>query len=196
MVMLLGLMGVQMPANAQTFFKIIVDIASFDFFDTEDMINNLLDLEEKEPYKMHLKDAGFSSAYFLVNIGTQVFVFSGLLIVNFAFMCLSRINCRNATCRRGVKNGHRYFRDALVATVIESYIVIAICSVIGLHALGFTSFGETVQSTSAIIAAIVVVLMPVSTLVLYMFWDVINPHAQINKQFNVYLADLPLDKGR
>jgi hypothetical protein len=88
MVMLLGLMDVQMPANAQTFFKLIVDIASFDFFDTEDIINGALRLEEKEPYQSHLQDAGFGSAYFLVNIGTQLFVFGTLLIVNVAFICL------------------------------------------------------------------------------------------------------------
>jgi hypothetical protein len=42
MVLLYGMMDVQMPANAETFFEVIASIASFDFFSTEEIVNNAL----------------------------------------------------------------------------------------------------------------------------------------------------------
>jgi hypothetical protein len=61
---------VQMPANAETFFGVIASIASFDFFSTEEIVNSALGLESKEPYEMRFYEAGFSSGYFLNNLGT------------------------------------------------------------------------------------------------------------------------------
>lgn len=42
MVLLYGMMDVQMPANAMQFFSMIAQIASFDFFSTENIINGAL----------------------------------------------------------------------------------------------------------------------------------------------------------
>ena len=47
---LMPLMKVTLPENAQTFFLSIFQIAAFDFYDTNDLLHNLLDIPVTEPY--------------------------------------------------------------------------------------------------------------------------------------------------
>jgi len=160
------------------------------------MINNALELESVGPYDAHLSDIGFTSAYFFNNIGTQLFVFFALILMFAVFSILNFFGWRNSTCRRGIRKGHQTFKDMLIATAIECYIMLAICSIIAFHKLGFDSFGEIIQSSTAIIAFTAVVLLPLSLVILYCCWDVIRPAENINIGFNVFLRDLPIEKGK
>lgn len=59
LVLLYGMMKIKFPPNAQAFFNVIVQIAAFDFFDTEDYVNKFLKIQHVDPYDLRFADLGF-----------------------------------------------------------------------------------------------------------------------------------------
>ena len=75
---MLPLMHVGLPLNAEEFFKIIFSIAGFDFYDTNDILHNGLNIEPTEAYLSDLPTANFEaiglvSMYMVNNMGTLIF---------------------------------------------------------------------------------------------------------------------------
>ena len=59
LVLFYGMMNFKFPPNAQIYFNIIVQIAAFDFFDTEDIVNNFLKIKHVDPHDDRFVDLGF-----------------------------------------------------------------------------------------------------------------------------------------
>ena len=78
---MMPLFCVLMPANAKDFFKTIFQIAAFDFVDLTDFYSNLFNIEPTEAIDDNFDEIGFSSRYFLVNMGTLGFFFLIYLIL-------------------------------------------------------------------------------------------------------------------
>jgi hypothetical protein len=48
-----------MPANVQMYFNILYQIASFDFFTTEDVVDRFLQIKPAEPFLPRFAELGF-----------------------------------------------------------------------------------------------------------------------------------------
>jgi ABC-type maltose transport system permease subunit len=131
-----------MPANAMTYFSMIASIASFDFFSTEETINKALRIESLDPFDMRFTDYGFSSGYFLNNLGTQLFVFLALMIAYVIVRCARKLRWRKA--RHILENFQVWLRNTLIVATVESYVLILICCLISFNSMHFDSFGAIV----------------------------------------------------
>ena len=63
-----------MPANAGMFFNQLTAIAAFDIIETNEFLNDLLDLLPKEPVNEKFETIGLETVYFMNNLGTFVIV--------------------------------------------------------------------------------------------------------------------------
>ena len=62
-------MGVIMPGVTLNFVKQIFQIAAFDVYETNDMLNDILGIPPTEPYDERI---GLDSRYYLNNMGTML----------------------------------------------------------------------------------------------------------------------------
>jgi len=142
---LLPLMKVTLPENAQTFFQSIFQIAAFDFYDTNDLLHSLLDIPETEPYNESFEELGFESRYVLNNMGTMIFFYLAFpllaLLQKILFVCRKSCNCAMNTAR---KLRRMLYYSWVLTMVFESYSLIAICCLIAFPVLSFDSWGLAV----------------------------------------------------
>lgn len=72
MIVMMPLFQISMPSNAGLFFKQVMEIAAFDFYDFTDIILDLFEIEATDPIDNNFEAVGFESQYFLINMGTMV----------------------------------------------------------------------------------------------------------------------------
>ena len=138
-------MKVQLPANAAIFFKSIFQIAAFDFYDLNDIINSLLQIEPTEPFNENFEDIGFESRYIINNMGTMIFFYifyPSLIIFEKA---ISR--CKNSSlCCNRFQSSLRssLYYNVLITGLFESYALISICCLIHIPVISFDSYGLSV----------------------------------------------------
>ena len=146
---LLPLCRVTLPADATVFFKHIFEIAAFAFYDTNDLIYNGLDTEPGEPFNDNMEDLGFDTQYMLNNMGSMV-VFYLLypplaLISHISLKLKDRFDFCLMT-RRYLRE--RIYYGVIIVVIFETYVVVALCCVISLPALEFSSSGLAVYYTN------------------------------------------------
>ena len=61
------LFKIKLPANALLIFEKIMEIAAFDIYEFDDILNKLLDVEPTGPYRIGFDTVGFESIYLLNN---------------------------------------------------------------------------------------------------------------------------------
>lgn len=76
---------VPMPSNAVTFFAKLLQIASFDFVNTEKAFNKILHLNSTGPLTDQLGNLGYSSTLFINNLGTFGVMFIIYIVSLIAF---------------------------------------------------------------------------------------------------------------
>jgi len=67
--------NVALPANAGYFFRIVLQIASFDIIDVDWYYRKLFRLPPTEPVNINFNMLGFESTYYISNLGTLVLVY-------------------------------------------------------------------------------------------------------------------------
>ena len=88
LIVLIPLFRIILPANAAGVFKILMDIAAFDFLGNFDLVSWILpNLEETEPINNNFEGLGFETLHFINNMGTGFFFFVvyflAILVTNF-----------------------------------------------------------------------------------------------------------------
>lgn len=139
-------------------------------------------------------DYGFSSGYFLNNLGTQLFIFLALIILHTVVRCARKLKWIKA--RYFLENSQLWTRNVLIVAAVESYVLILLCGLINLHDIHFGSFGETVQSLTAIGAFASAIGLTLPFILLYFNWDALVVKAYINKPFEIFVRELSIEKGR
>ena len=67
-----SLCNLTLPEDAAKFYRGIAQISSFDFYDTNDFINTVLNLESTKPFNDSFKEFGYTSVYAINNMGTMI----------------------------------------------------------------------------------------------------------------------------
>ena len=143
------LFRITMPANAALFFRSLMEIAAFDFYDFSDIVHELLQIEPTEAIDVNFEQIGFESQYFLVNIGSLLAIFliyaSCMPIVPMHKFC-------KGSCKKFCKNMHFaiYWR-VLITLINESYIFIVVCVLINIQVFSMDSYGLTVMSVLSVV---------------------------------------------
>jgi len=169
LVLLYSMMKIKFPPNAQAFFNVIVQIAAFDFFDTEDIINGFLKTEHVDPYDLRFADLGFQSGMFLNNLGTQLFIFLALFAAIIALKLLKLLRIKRI--HKWVNRAYTFVRNLLIGTLIESYAIISLSCLLAQKSVSFKSVGEIIQTTTALLSFVVLLLLFVPLFYMMKFWE-------------------------
>ena len=73
-IILLPLLSVSMPANTGMAFDQLTQIAAFDLLETNEFLNEQLELQPKEPLSTNFESSGYETTYFLNNLGSFAIV--------------------------------------------------------------------------------------------------------------------------
>ena len=158
---MLPLCKVNLPANAAKFFNSIFQIAAFDFYDLNEIIDSLLDLEVTDPLTPNFEKIGFESRGFLNNMGTMIFfyVFYPLLILLHKISSKFRNSSRCCRKTQSRLQGLLYYK-LLITVIFESYALVALCCLIQLPIISFETYGLTIQGLLAIIFSALLMTVP------------------------------------
>ena len=119
-----------MPANAGIYFNLLMQVAAFEFLQTEEFYFDMLDGAETKALSHNFEVIGFDSIWFMNNMG-----FMGICLLLFPVMYLIRpiLSCcegnRRVSKIRSYLHVNLYWSMPL-RFLIESYIIIVLCSLI------------------------------------------------------------------
>ena len=144
-IVMFSLLDVQLTANAGIFFHQMMQIASFDFFDTAPLLNALLALEENgNTINSNFKTLGYESIYVLHNLGTQLFLYVLYpFAILFTWLC-SKFKYSRTVSEWGTEQKKRLLYGFFISILTQSYSVLAVSCCINLKFLTWSSFGEVV----------------------------------------------------
>ena len=161
LIVLLPLMKVQLPSNAAIFFKSIFQIASFDFYDLNDIIHEVLDLEPTEPFNENFEDIGFESKYMINNMGTMIFFYILYPLLILIEKGIRKCKNRSLCCFRFQTSLRRsLYYNAMITGLFESYAVVSICCLIQFPIISFATYGLSIQAVVCIGFSIFIVAAP------------------------------------
>ena len=150
-----------MPANAGIYFNCLMQIAAFDFWETEEFYSEVLDGYETEPYTKNFGIIGFESMWFLNNMGLMGIV---LLLVPLIFLIrplLARCGDNVFVDRFRVFLKKNLFWSFFIRLMTEGYIIITLCIAINFNRLKWNHPWDSFNSSLTIIVATGMLLLPI-----------------------------------
>ena len=150
-----------MPANAGIYFNCLMQVAAFEFFETDDLFYDLNYGYETEPLTTNFGTIGFDSMWFLNNMSSM-----GILMVLFPLIFLiSPLLCccegnRFVSKIRSFLDRHLYWSFPL-RFMIESYTIVVLCCLINFKWLQTSELWDIINSTLSIAVFIMIVAVPI-----------------------------------
>jgi hypothetical protein len=142
---MMPLFNVILPANVQTYFNELFQIASFDFINTDPAVNWILDLNQTQPLNPKFDSLGFSSTFFLNNLGTLALIFMLYLISLLVFLPIDKLVHRFkwlAPLHHKLKKS--LFYNSLTGMLMESCLLLCVCAMINLEFASWSTYGKAI----------------------------------------------------
>lgn len=164
LIVMMPMFQIQMTSNVSIFFRNIMAIAAFDFFDIDEYVHDSFDIKPTEAVDVKFQLIGFESHYFIVNVGT-IFVFYLIYLLNLTVIYpLVRVCHQKA---RRCKTFKQKFRNkvmwsSLITLIDESYMILIVCLLINCRFLSTESAGLTVMSSLCIAFVCFSVILPLA----------------------------------
>lgn len=159
LMIMMPLFQITMPANAGLFFRSLMEIAAFDFYDFSDFVHDLFQVEPKETTDLNFEAIGFESKYFLVNIGSLAVIF--LVYVSCMPFVSQYRRCQRGRCKKICKRMNRsVFWGTLITLINESYIWIVVCVLINIQVFSTQGPGQTIMSYLTVFFLVASVVLP------------------------------------
>jgi len=158
------IINVSIPANAQVFFAGLLSFVTFDIIELGPYIRSGLNLPD-EPVLINdnFGYLGYSSGYFVINMGTLVIAIVYFVLMLFFYvvtMCVK--NEKFNRFRNWLTKGLLW--NSIISFIVESYMLISISSVTNFKKLEFKSVGTYVSSNLAMIGFVILVGYPLWSL--------------------------------
>jgi hypothetical protein len=191
-----GLFSAKLPFNALVFFGQLMYLAAFDLYDTNQFWHDSLGLTPTDAHNGKFLQMGFSSLYFLNNMGTLLWLpalYLALLLVNLVSSKMSKVRPESDTWRKVACWSTRCVQwNTLITIVKESFLVIILCVFISLPQLSLASVGLSVQSAASLVFAGLAFALPTMVLnTLTKDFKNIRKPSMMDK-FGSFYADLKL----
>ena len=116
--------NIMFPANVMEINQVLVDIANFEFFDSEKINQKLFKFPEEEPYNLNFQECGVMSQHFLLNMGFPLYIVLGhmtfVVIYFLLYLASLKLKCK---CFEKVIKFIRYylFWNGLIRLYMEIY---------------------------------------------------------------------------
>jgi len=120
-------------------------IAAFDFFETNEIVNSLLNLEDTDAINENYEALGFESTYFINNMGSMFIIFIMYPVLILLELLLRLMTKVCPTCADPwMYLRQKLYWNALIRLVFEGYSIISICCLIQIKYLSFETRGQTI----------------------------------------------------
>jgi hypothetical protein len=190
------LFKIKLPPNAGSYFGFIMQIAAFDILPTDDFYADYTNIEETDPINENFDSVGFSSLFFLYNLGSMAVaiislpLFALLIVIIKPFRCNSRVYRFHNKLRKYMIFGHP------ITVFCETYTVIAISSLINIKNASYETAGNKTSTVLAVIFCALCSLLPVVFGIILMkkFPYLMRP--RIKAKYGALYAQLNLKQGR
>ena len=131
------------PSNVTVFVSFLFTIASFELIDDIDpLFEKALMFEQSPPFQVQWEILGYKSTDFTVNMGFPFIVYVLQPILVLLISCLMK--SKNVKCIWikvfARKRYDEMIWNGFIRTFIETYIMVALCSIINIHAVHRSSF--------------------------------------------------------
>lgn len=163
LIVMMPLFQVVLPANAGLFFKAVMSIAAFDFYDFTDAVHMLFEVEPTDPIDSHFEAIGFESQYLLVNMGSLFigYIFYAMML----FFITPTARCCKKKCNCCVKFSKKTRRDtywgSLLTLLNESYVILTVCVLINIRIFSLESRGLAAMSFLSAFFLAFLILVPI-----------------------------------
>ena len=155
-----------MPANAMSVTKMIIEIATFELYPTEEMNQEMFYFPETEPYNLNFQECGYESQYFLENIGFPLYVMHGFIWLIIISLVLYLVNC---ICKYSLVSkiinrlGAFLYWNGLIRTYMELYQDLSLTAALNMHVVSWQSPFDWVIVTNkyALTALVIVIALPI-----------------------------------
>lgn len=159
------IINVKIPANAQLFFAALLGFVSFDVIELGPYIKAGLKLpEETDLINDNFGYLGYSSSYFVINLGTLLIPM--VYFITMLFFYAGTVCVKNEKFNR-VRNWltKDLLWNSIISFIIESYMIVCISSITNFKKFEFNSLGTVVSSNLAMIGLIILIIYPLWSLV-------------------------------
>lgn len=143
---LLPLLHASMPANCGNFFNEISKIAAFDIFEIGEYVDEYFNLDFQNPVNEKFESLGFESVYFINNLGTFVFWLLAYYLASVVWLFAKSFSIfSDSSYRLSQYLGGKIFWNTAISTVFESFLVVALVSMISLkHNYDYSHSGQSI----------------------------------------------------
>lgn len=144
---------------------------------------------------------GLSTLYFINNVGSFILVIVFYLIAVVVWICNYLVTCLcPCRCSRRLSRwlANKLFWNTIGIVVIESYFVVALCSML---TFGFkfelsTDWGSQVQTVSAIVCFVLFMATPLVLLACVLVWFDNAETTEMKRRLGVFYENLNVANGR
>jgi len=162
LIVLLPLFKINLPANAGIFFRQLMSIAAFEFFEIGEFTNSVLGMEATSPVDENYNAVGFESVYFINNMGTLFILFllcPLAMLIEYILRKMAQKWDRVLKVHQAIAN--KVYWTAIITLTLESYSMVVICCLIHFEYISFSGPGYVLQSLLAIFSFLALVWFPI-----------------------------------
>ena len=190
---------VKTPGNVSAFCSYLIEIANFQFFDTDIINEELFYFPEVDPYGLNFQESGFETTLWIPGIGSLFYFFVAYII---ASLCYIVFNIASKLCKRGKKIRKKmskyFFWNGLIRLWMEAYFDLILYSIINEETL-FWDRKLFYLTVSNILSLICLGLSSVLPLIFLLYhWRNFNrlKEEKFGKRYKAYLqgGNLKIDK--
>ena len=155
------LSNVTLPINFSEIMSKIFEIAAFDLVETNDTINQILQIDDTEAFNENFEKLNLQSFYMLNNLGSLIFFYLTYPALILLYKVLNSFQ-NSAKCCIKAKNRlkKKIFWGMWLVGILETYAILVLCCGVGLNHLDFRSWGLIIESLACIFFAAIIILMP------------------------------------
>jgi hypothetical protein len=162
------LINLAYPATSTFFFGIMMEVLTFQFYDFTDFYCRVLKLDDdgESAYTAQFSMMGYDSMYLIVNFGTLCWLFLVTPLCWIAASIATRIN-RLVFGWIGRIWSRKMFFNYWIGLFSDTYLFLGMCAALNFRYFYFDSFGNGLNSTLAIIIAIILSAFPLFIALFY-----------------------------
>jgi len=157
-----AMLDLKFPANLDSFFKMILDIMTFQFVDFSEFLQNLFSLHYNyEAPSDRLEQFGFETSNFILNAGSLIIYIMGCLAVYIAILLLVPLKKKNKKIEKGWSYLVRVFwLSFLIRLVMEGSLELLVASMLNINSTEQRNAGEWISLLAAYAFIAIIMVVP------------------------------------
>ncbi len=161
------LIHVPISSNAWVFFASLMSLVNFDIIDTEPLTKKIFRLQQDQAFSDTFEELGYVSKFFIINMGTLLYAFFGLLLGLILILILGKLNHERAQTLKA-KLVRMLMWTSFIEYFNESYLTTAVSCFICLPNWTYKPFGQFFSLKLSYAFLLVLIAVPIFRLIYFL----------------------------